>query len=320
MTATDQIQLPAPIQGKFNIALTQSKFQQLADKAATLVYNEDHLEEIKKFLDDMRKVDKSIEETHKEGKADALKIGRDWDAGKNAFLLMTATIKSKPQAEYERICRDIETRKRNAEIERQRVANIKAGIESNTIKFSTDIANCCTSEQLSYVERMINLEKGRREKYQEFADHAIERYNELNALLKTQKETVRQLEENKRRQAEAIQAQNDELLLQLQEQQEAVQNKVEEAKINVQEAAINQSMRESIPVAVEIIPEIKARRTMWTWEVKDIRETAKKMPSWTQILPDEDKIDEYLKAKKAEGITEEEFTVAGIRFFLKKTF
>lgn len=319
ITATE-LELPAPIKGRFNIALTQSRFQQLADKAATLVYNEDHLEEIKKFLDDMRKVDKAIEETHKEGKADALKIGRDWDAGKNSFLLMTSAIKSKPQSEYERICRDIENRRRLAALEAQRVENIKAGIESSALKFSTDIAACTTSEQLSSVERLINLEKGRKEKYMEFADEAIERYNELNALLKTQKETVRVLEENARQQLLAIKEKNDARLLELHEQWEQAQNKVEEAKVTVQETAINQSMRERVPVATEIIPEVKARRTTWEWELKDIKETAKKMPDWVAMTTLDSKIDEYLKAKKAEGIAGEEFTVAGIRFFQKKTF
>jgi len=319
-TATETPNLPAPIVGKFNIALTQSNFQKLADKAATLVYNEDNLDEIKSFLDGVRKVEKAIEETHKDGKAEALQIGRQWDSGKNSFLLMTSTIKSKPQAEYTRLCNDIEDRKRRAALEQQRVASIKQGIESNALKFATDIAACTTSDQLSYVERIINLEKGKKDKYAEFADEAISRYNELNALLKTQKETIRQLEENARLQAQAKLEADDAALLKLQEEAEVVQNKVEEAKITVQETAINQSMKAEIPVATEVIPEVKARRTTWEWEIKDIKETAKKMPDWTTVTVIESKVDEYLKAKRAEGITGEEFTVAGIRFFQKKTF
>jgi hypothetical protein len=321
-TTTEEVQLPAPIKGRFNIALTQSQLQQLADKAATLVYNEDHLEEIKRFLDDMRKVDKAIEETHKDGKAEALKIGREWDAGKNSFLLMTSAIKSKPQSEYEKICRDIETRKRNAEIERQRISNIKSGIESNALKFSTDIAACTTSDQLSYVERMINLEKGRKEKYMEFVDDAISRYNELNALLKTQKETVRELEENARQQLEAQKAQNDELLLKLKEQQEAVQNKVEEAKINVQEAAINQSMKASIPVAIEVIPEVKARRTVWKFEMVNEKEVIKKAPELLIVSLDEEKVRITLKALKDGNMLEgkTELVLNGIRYYEQKTF
>lgn len=321
-TTTEEVQLPAPIKGRFNIALTQSKFQQLADKAATLVYNEDHLEEIKRFLDDMRKVDKAIEETHKDGKAEALKIGREWDAGKNAFLLMTSAIKSKPQAEYEKICRDIEDRKRKAALETQRIADIKNGIERNALKFSTDIAGCRTSEQLSYVERMINLEKGRKDKYMEFADEAISRYNELNALLKTQKETVRGLEENARQQAEAAKAKNDELLLKLKEEQEQKELKAEEARINVQETAINQSMKASIPVATEVMPEIRSRHTMWKFEMINEKEVMKKSPELLIVSLDNDKVKQTLKTLKdtnqLEGKTE--LTLNGIRYYEVKTF
>ncbi len=69
-----------------------------------------------------------------------------------------------------------------------------------------------------------------------------------------------------------------------------------------------------------ILPTVKARRSVWKWEVSDIKETSKKMPDWTIVKPNEEKIDEYLKAKKAEGINGEEFSFAGIRFYLEKTF
>jgi hypothetical protein len=321
MSATE-IQLPAPIQGKFNIALTQSNFQKLADKAATLVYNEDNLEEIKKFLDDMRKVDKAIEETHKEGKADALKIGRDWDAGKNSFLAMTSNIKSKPQAEYTKICQAIDKRRQDQQLEAQRIQNIKSGIESNAIRFATDIANCTTSEQLLSVERLINLEKGRKDKYMEFADEAIARYSELNALLKTQKETVRVLEENARQQEEAKKAQNDELLLKLQEEQAQVENKVEEAKIVVQETAIAQSINAPIQVAQEVIPEVKARRTTWKFEVVNEKEVMKKAPELVVFSIDEEKVKGVLKNLKDTHVLDgkTEYTLNGIKYFEQKTF
>src|SRR5665647_1330459 len=94
------LQVPAAIQGKFNIALTQSKFQQLANKADSLVYNEDNLQEIADFLKNLRAVKKAIDDTHKEVKAEALKIGRNWDAAKNTFTAQVVSIEEKPQAEY----------------------------------------------------------------------------------------------------------------------------------------------------------------------------------------------------------------------------
>ena len=319
MTTTETA-LPAAIQGKFSIALTQSKFQELQNKADRLVYNEDNLEEIAAFLKSLRQVGKAIEETHKQGKAEALKIGRDWDAAKRAFMDQVTAVESKPQAEYSRICREIESRRMAEEREKQRKAQIKESIETNALRFASDIANCETLASLTNVERIINLEKTRKDKYQEFIGDAAEKFSELNALLATQKVRVKELEKIREEERIAAAKEDDEALMKLQEKKEAVQESIEEAKIVVQETAINQALEEPIEVAETIFPAVKARRSAWTWEVKDIRETAKKMPEWTEIKPIDEKIDEYLKAKKAEGISGEEFTVAGIRFFLKKTY
>ena len=46
------------------------------------------------------------------------------------------------------------------------------------------------------------------------------------------------------------------------------------------------------------------------------------MPDWVELKTLDNKIDEYLKTKKAEGIAKgvEDFEFAGIRFFLEKTY
>ena len=320
MTTTESV-LPAAIQGKFNIALTQSKFQELQNKADRLVYNEDHLEEIADFLKSLRSVGKAVEQVHKEGKAESLKTSRDWDAAKRVFMDQVVAVESKPQSEYSRLCREVENKRMAEEKEKQRKDQIKEGIETSALRFASDIANCTTLASLTNVERIINLEKTRKDKYQEFIGDAAEKLSELNALLATQKIRVKELEKIREEERIAAANKDDEALIKLQEQKEEVQERIEEAKIIVQETAINQSLEESpVEVAETIFPTIKARRSVWEWEVTDIRETAKKMPDWTEIKPIDSKIDEYLKAKKAEGITGEEFTVAGIRFFLKKTY
>lgn len=320
MQTTEQIQVPAAIRGQFSIALTQSKFQELQNKADRLIYNEEHLEEIASFLKSLRSVGKAIEETHKNGKAEALRISREWDAAKRVFIDQVAAVEAKPQAEYSRICREIEERRMQQEREKQRKDQIKEGIETNALRFASDIAKCTTSQDLAYVERIINLEKSKKTKYQEFLDDAVARFTELNNLLASQKVRVKELEELKEKERLAAAKEDDESLIELQEQRENLENKIEESKIIVQETAINQSLSEEVEEAEVLFPAVKARRSVWSWEVKDIKETAKKMPAWTTITPIEEKIDEYLKAKKAEGINVEEFEFAGIRFFLKKTY
>lgn len=315
-------QMPPAIVGKFNIALTQSKFQQLAYKAGNLVYNEDNLEAISEFLKNGRSVIKAIGETHKEGKAEALRIGQEWDAAKRLFEGQVTTIMDKPQQEYTRICNDVEQRRRDTEIEKQRISNIKTGIESNAINFSKQIAECTTSIQLTNIERIINLEKTRKDKYMEFIDNAIERYIELNSLLKSQKEVVRELEENARKQAEAKKANDDAALLKLQEEQAKQEAQIELNKTVVQETAINQSMKEETIVATEVIPEVKARRTTWKFEVVNEKEVMKKAPELVVFSIDEEKVKANLKLlKDTEQLTgKTELTINGIRYFEVKTF
>jgi hypothetical protein len=318
----DQLQVPAAIQGKFNIALTQSKFQQLANKADSLVYNEDNLQEISEFLKSLRAVKKAIDETHKEGKAEALKIGRDWDAAKNTFTAQVASIEEKPQSEYSRICKEIEQRRIDAENEKQRILNIKNGIETNAIKFSNDIARCQTFDSLSYVERMINLEKGRKEKYQEFLPNAVERFTELNSLLANQKIEVKKLEEIKRQEDEAKKQKDDEKLIELQKQREESENRIEEAKIVVQETAVKQSLDSHVEYADIVIPEVKARRTTWKFEMVNEKEVMKKAPELLIVSLNEDKAKEVLKTLKdtIQLVGKTELILNGIRYYEQKTF
>lgn len=312
--------LPANIVGSFNIALTESKFQAIQNEADKLVFDEDNVEVIKDFLAKTRKVTKAIEEVHKLGKAEALQIGRNWDNAKNAYISQVDAITDLPQRKYTELCQSIQKKAQDAENERVRILNIKNGIETNAVNFAKIIADADSTPRLLEIERLINLEKGRKEKYQEFLPEAVERFTQLNVILKNQKDAVKLREELKQKELDAIKTQNDAALLEIQIKQEAVESKIEENKVEVQETAIAQSMPPEIIVPEVILPTVKARRSVWKYKVLDIKETARKIPDWVQMQLNDNKVDDYLKAKKAEGITGESFTVAGIEFYLEKTF
>lgn len=322
-TAVTTPNLPAPIVGKFNLALTESKFQALADEAGKLVFNEDNIDAIKEFLEKVRKVEKSIEATHKDGKAEALEIGRQWDAGKNAFMQTVSAIKQLPQVKYTELCNDIADRQRKQQEELARKQRIKDGIETNAISFAKKIADCKTSKELTDIERVINLEKTRKDKYEEFLEQATTRYTELNKLLAEQKVIVKELEENARQQAEAKKQNDDEALLKLQQEQEQKEAQIEENKINVQEVVINQSISAaSVEEVPEVIPTVSARRTTWGFEVINEKEVMKRSPELVVFTIDNDKVKAMLKTLKdtdqLKGKTE--IIVNGIRFFESKTY
>lgn len=315
--------LPAPIVGKFNLALTESKFQALADEARNLVFNEDNIDTIKEFLEKVRKVERSIEATHKDGKAEALEVGRQWDAGKNTFLQTVGDIKQLPQVKYTELCNAIADRKRKQQEELARKQRIKDGIETNAISFAKKIADCKTSKELTDIERVSNLEKTRKDKYEEFLEQATTRYTELNKLLAEQKVIVKELEENARKQEDAKKQNDDEALLKLQQEQEKKEAQIEENKINVQEVVINQSISAaSVEEVPEVIPTVSARRTTWEFEVINEKEVMKKSPELIIFSLDKEKVKANLKVLKDSGQLEgkTEIVINGLRYFEKKSY
>jgi hypothetical protein len=312
---TTQPQLPATIKAKFNIALLESKFQELENRKSALVFNEDNIEEIKKFLTDIRQGEMKVEAVHKVGKEPSLLEGRNWDLGKNTTLGLYAVIKNEVQPKFEKLCKDIEQKRIDAARE-----TIKNGIETNALNFASRIANCKTSEELTNLERQINLEKGRKDKYQEFADNAVERYNQLNSLLAEQKIEVRKLEKLEQERIEAEKQKDDEKLLQIAEQKEVLETKIEEQKIVVQETAINQSLQDQFELAEVLLPTIKAKRTTIEYEVVDIKETLKDKPDWVILTPNKDVLNEYTKFLKETSTTDVDVVINGIRFYTKKTY
>lgn len=311
-----ELQMPPAIKGKFNLSLTHSNYQSLLNKADTLVCNEDNLEEVKEFLNNIRAGAKETERVHKEGKAEAWKVCTEWDSAKRVFISMWQELENKIQPKYAKVCRDIEERKVSQERERARVAAIRSGIDNNLIKFSSQIASCSTSKELVSVERMINLEKTRKDNYEEFFDLAVSKFSELNSQLAVQKEKIKELE----RLEELEKKEKDEtLILEIKEKKDEIKDIIDESKISIQEKAIDTSLN-VVDLAEEVFAEVKPRRSVWVWEAKNLKETLKKMPDWVELTTNDEKINDYLKAKKSEGIHGEDFEFAGIRFYLKKTY
>jgi hypothetical protein len=321
MEATNQ--LSPQIQGKFNIALTESNFQRLADKASALVFNEDNLSEIKSFLDNVREVEKNIEKTHKAGKEESLRIGKQWDLGKNTFLGTVAAIKETAQSEYTKICKDIQERQLAAQRDLDRKRGIRDGIEMNAIDFAKRIALCNTTADLLSIERVINLEKSRKEKYEEFLDEAIARFTELNQILTSQKVLVKDAEEAEKKLAKAKEKGDEQAIIDLQEQAELAKIHIEEKKVEVQEAAVNQSINSSTIIDAEtVFPTVKARRTTWKYEVVSEKEVMKKSPELVVFSIDDVKVKANLKLLKETQQLEgkKELTINGIRYFEESTF
>lgn len=313
--------IPATIKSKFNITLTEVHFQELANEAHTLVFIADNVEKIKEFIKKGNEVEKAINKTHKEGKEPSLKICNDYDLAKRAFLVQKEFVFNSVEKRYSELCKKIEEETKKQKLEEDRKANIQLGIENNAVDFAKRISDCTTTKQLTYIESLINLEKSRKEKYAEFLPDAITRFNELNAILKTQKENVRLLEKLEAERIAAEKAGNEQAIIDIQEKQEAQAIKIEENKVEVQEKAIEQSMN-YIPEARAVFTEVKARRTTWKYQMVNEKEVMKKAPELLIVSLNDDLVKATLKALKDNHILDgkTEYISNGIRYFEEKLF
>lgn len=320
-TATTSTMTKEIVTGTMNIALTRASLgiQTLSDMEAKLIYNEDNLTSISEFLDKARKAKKIVEDEHKCIKEPILRQSQIIDESKRNMVEQIDVIMKAANDKYATMCREIEDRKRQSELEAQRKQLILSGIDGNMISFSGRIASCLTDTELVSIERLINLEKANKKKYAEFYDMAVEKYNSLTSLLSIQKESIREATELAEQRLAAEKKGDDAAVLELNEKQVALDAKIDEAKVTVQEAAINQTVNTVIE-AKEIIPQVKARMSRWVWEVDNIKDVAKKMPDWCEIKTIDSKIDEFMKASKSQWEGREEVIVNGIKFYLKRTY
>jgi chromosome segregation ATPase len=308
------------VKTKFTAELAKFNFgiQALSDKASKLVFNEDHVEEIKKFIEDLKKASKVLEEAHKKEKAPALKECQDIDKAKNDVLDQLNSLLTTNNKKYQDLAKKIADDAKKIQDEKDRKEKIKTGITNNVLAFSRQIAECVTLEQLTEVQNRVNLERANKKKYEEFLDLANESYSKLNEQVNKQKETIRELDKLK---AAAKKKLTDYEKLELEEKIEEVKNRVEENKVSVQEEAINSST--SVTETYEVIHTgVKAKRTTWEYEIKDIKELFKKMPHLVDLIANDEKITELIKTKKAAGefAGKEELMFFGIRFYEKKIY
>lgn len=272
---------------KMNIALTKKQLsvQKLQDEADELEFTEDNIPVISNYLTKLNTIDKVTEEVHKETKAPFLEAGRICDAAKNSNLAITAAIRTPVKAKFDKVCADVERRKREAAEIVAKEKAIVAGIESNVISFSSKIAGCVTNDELLSVERLINLEKSENnaKKYGNFHLQAIEKYDlVLKPILKDQKEKIKQ-RELLRKQIEEAEDKDDVVTLDiLNDKIDKIDDDIIQNSVKVQEEALNNAPIDFVPVAEEIFVDTKYRRT-YTIEIFDEKEALKKAKNLLEI-------------------------------------
>jgi len=305
---------------ELQIALSKEglQYQQLLQEGENLTFTKDGLVEQGASLKTLRsvktKLDKMVNPHTAKWQA--------WNSARKSLADPIDELLSRKESEYRKLSLEIEADHKKAEQEKERVFWIKQSIDVFFIAQSQAIAGAKTLVELTAIEKIIGSHKANKARYAEFLPDLVGKAENLTPLIKQQKDNIRKLEAVKEAEAKATESGDDQAVLNAREAQESLQNKFDEVNIKAQEQAVGMATRvETVVVPEVVLPAApRPRRQVWTYESVDINETLKKMPNFVELTLNKEKVDEYLKAKKAEGIEGEEFTVFGIRFFILKSF
>lgn len=322
--------LPIPtvetVKGTINISITKmgTSLQALQTKADSFLFNEDDKDHVAEFIAFIKKIKKTVEATHKEGKAPYKEAADAWDDGKKAMITLLDGILNSTDAKFQDLSRRIEEKRLSQERENARIKSIKDGIQANLLQFSAKIGACNTTKELTSVESLINLEKSesRGNKYMEFHDEAIKLYNEiLLPKIKEQKDKIKQKEELERQIKEAEMANNPEKIDELNEKKDEIVNEIEQNKVDVQQEVVFGEDLFSITPVEEILPDVNARETV-KFEIVDLLAAIKKCPELLEVSIKFREAQKVAMTLKDAGTFKykSEVTVNGIRFFIDKQY
>ena len=305
---------------ELQIALSKEglQYQQLLQEGENLKFTKDNLVEERDSLKPLRNVKKKLEDK----KNPYWEKYKAWNDAKSSLITPVEELLKRKESEISKLALEIEADKKKAEQEKERVSGIKQAIDSFFIAQSQAIAGAKTLGELTAIEKIIGSHKANKARYAEFLPDLVGKSENLTPLIKQQKDNIRKLEAVKEAEAKAAESGDDQAVLDAMEAKESLQNKFDEVNIKAQEQAVGMATRvETVVVPEVVLPAApRPRRQVWVFESVDINETLKKMPNFVELSLNKEKVDEYLKAKKAEGIDGEEFTVFGIRFFIQKSF
>lgn len=305
---------------ELQIALSKEglQYQQLLQEGENLTFTKDGLVEQGASLKTLRTVQKKLGDIENPYTAN----WKAWNAARKSLTDPIDELLKRKEAEYRKLAENIAADQRRAEQEKERVSGIRQAIDSFFIAQSQAIAGAKTLGELTAIEKIIGSHKANKARYAEFLPDLVGKAENLTPLIKQQKDNIRKLEAVKEAEIEAAKLGDDQAFLDAMREKESLQNKFDEVNIKAQEQAVGMATR----VETVVVPEIvlpaapRPRRSVWVFESVDINETLKKMPNFVELSLNKEKVDEYLKAKKAEGIEGDEFTVFGIHFFIQKSF
>lgn len=205
--------------------------------------------------------------------------------------------------------------------EQNRINIAKSAIVNFVNRVAVFISQANTDSDIVAIEKAIGLEKTKKTVYQEFLPDLVTQCDGLRPQIKTQKETVRELQKVVEQEKIALETGDEVAAAQLRGKKEYYEQVIQETGIRIHETAFEQASTIDI-VAPEVMDTAPKGRTNWKWRVDDIKTLQKKMPHLVKIVPNEEAIDLLLKTKKADGTLswKDAENWNGITFYNDKSF
>jgi hypothetical protein len=315
----------AVVKGGFNIELTKqfNNYQNILQVASSVHFTRDNLMTEGEVLKTVRSVISTIDKLREKTKKPYFEAGKIIDAAAKELSTPLQEILDSKTSEYKIIAQQIEVEKEQIRKENERVQGIQQAINEFVLDASQKIAGAKTADEIVTVEKLIGSHKVNKSRYQEFLPDLVKRTEELLPMIKSQKESIRQLDELAKKKKIAEKKGDDASLLDIMEQQELVEGKIDEGKILVQEAAVNQATSADVVVPEVVAPSApNARRTSWKAELVDVKEAFKKSPELLEVSLNASKVSDSIKTLKGAGVFsgKTEITINGIRYFEEKLY
>jgi len=191
-------------------------------------------------------------------------------------------------------------------------------IDNFFINQSQAVAAAKTPEELVKIEKLIGSHR-RAARYDGFYDLMDAKAANLTDLIKSQKDAIKKLEALKTAEKAAELAGDDQTVLDSREAQEQIADKISENREVVQEKAIHMATASEVTEVEVIAPTApRPRRTAVKWMITN--EAQANRCGYMKLVPDEEKIEEYLKTVNRKSLEEADLNAFGIRIYLEKTY
>lgn len=310
----------APIvKATFDLEATRLRYQELLQHVSGLQVTRDNVNE--DITKEPRDVLKGLTESKDLQSAEPLQWHRDIMAVYKSLYDPLKEQIDRVLADKKKIALQIQEEQRVQLAEHTRVNNAKSAIITFVNKVAVLISEAKTDGDIVTIEKMIGLEKTKKNVYQEFLPDLIAQCDSLRPQIKDQKEYVRQLQKVAEDEKSALETGDVVAAAELREKREHYEQVIQETGIRIHEKAFEQASTIDIVVA-EVMDTAPKGRTNWKWRVDDIKLLQKKMPHLVKLVPDEEAIAILLKTKKSDGSLDGkmEETLFGLTFFNDKSF